>query len=189
MADARERLLEATYSCVARWGMAKTRVDDVAREAKMSRATVYRYFPGGRDELFREVVRWEAARFFEELTRAVAPRHDFAELLEEALLFAHKALEEHVVLQRILVTEPDRFLPLLTVENARILGLVKQFLVLAAHRATLRPGVSVDEATDYLSRMLLSYLGSPGQWNLDDRGEVRLLVRTELLAGIAAPGE
>jgi AcrR family transcriptional regulator len=186
MADARERLLEATYACVARWGMAKTTVEDVAREAKMSRATVYRHFPGGKQEIFRDVVRWEAGRFFGELTRAVAPRQDFAELLEEALLFAHRALQEHVVLQRILVTEPDRFLPLLTVENARILGLVKQFLVLAAHRATLRDGVSVDEATDYVARLLLSYLGSPGRWDLTDRDQVRRLVRTELLPGITA---
>lgn len=164
--------------------MGKTTVEDVAREARMSRATVYRYFPGGKEELFREVVRWEAARFFGELTRAVAPRQDFAELLEEALLFAHRALQDHVVLQRILVTEPDRFLPVLTIENARILGLVKQFLVLAAHRASLADGVSMDEATDYLSRMLLSYLGSPGHWDLTDRDQVRRLVRTELLAGL-----
>ncbi len=45
--DVRERLLQATYDCVARWGLAKTTVEDAAREAGVSRATVYRYFPGG----------------------------------------------------------------------------------------------------------------------------------------------
>ena len=45
--DVRERLLQATYACVARWGLAKTTVEDAAREAGVSRATVYRYFPGG----------------------------------------------------------------------------------------------------------------------------------------------
>ena len=30
----RQRILEATYACVARWGLAKTTVEDVAREAK-----------------------------------------------------------------------------------------------------------------------------------------------------------
>jgi hypothetical protein len=43
----RQRILEATYVCVARWGLAKTTVEDAAREAKVSRATVYRTFPGG----------------------------------------------------------------------------------------------------------------------------------------------
>jgi len=53
--EVRERLLQATYSCVARWGLAKTTVEDAAREAGVSRATVYRYFPGGRDELISAV--------------------------------------------------------------------------------------------------------------------------------------
>ena len=31
-ADVRERILEATYACVARWGLAKTTVEEVVRE-------------------------------------------------------------------------------------------------------------------------------------------------------------
>ncbi|MGI8793766.1 MAG: TetR/AcrR family transcriptional regulator, partial [Acidimicrobiales bacterium] len=65
---ARERLLEAAYACVGRYGLGKTTMDDVAREAGMSRATVYRYFPGGRDEVINDVVGWEASRFFQRLS-------------------------------------------------------------------------------------------------------------------------
>src|ERR671914_708763 len=46
-------------------------MDDVAREARVSRPTVYRHFPGGRDALLRDVVAWESARFVNDLTRAV----------------------------------------------------------------------------------------------------------------------
>ena len=56
--EVRERILQATYDCVGRWGLAKTTIEDAAREAGVSRATVYRYFPGGRDELIGAVVRW-----------------------------------------------------------------------------------------------------------------------------------
>ena len=42
MDDARERILEAGFACVARRGLAKTTIEDIAREAGMSRATVYR---------------------------------------------------------------------------------------------------------------------------------------------------
>ena len=45
----RDRLLEATYRCVERFGMAKTTIDDVAKESGVSRATIYRQFAGGRD--------------------------------------------------------------------------------------------------------------------------------------------
>lgn len=180
----RDRLYEAAYACVARYGLGKTTMEDVAREAGISRATLYRSFPGGKDELLREVVTWEAGRFFMRLTQAVAHHVDLADLLEEALRFAHRAVEEHEVLQKILETEPDRLLPLLTTESARLLALVKQFLALAMQRASLQEGVDADAAADYLARMVLSHIGGQGGWDLTDPADVRELVRTQLLAGV-----
>jgi AcrR family transcriptional regulator len=40
---ARDRLLDAAQRCFERWGPAKTTLDDIADEAHVSRATVYRY--------------------------------------------------------------------------------------------------------------------------------------------------
>jgi AcrR family transcriptional regulator len=181
----RERLLAAAYACVARYGLAKTTMEDVAREAGLSRATVYRYFPQGKDQLVRDVVAWEAGRFFERLTRSVAHHTDLADLLEEALVFAHRAVEDHVVLQKILETEPERLLPMLTTESARIIALVKQFLALAMQRTPLRDGVATDAAADHLARMVLSLISAQGGWDLTDRTEVRRLVDS-LLAGVVA---
>ena len=62
--DSRQRTIEATYACVARRGIAKTTVEDVAREAGISRATVYRAFPGGRDELIDATISWAVLDFF-----------------------------------------------------------------------------------------------------------------------------
>jgi AcrR family transcriptional regulator len=179
----RERILEAAYACVARYGLAKTTMEDVGREAGLSRATVYRYFPQGKDQLVRDVVAWESGRFFERLTRAVAHHVDLADVLEEALLFAHRAVEDHVVLQKILETEPERLLPLLTTESSRLIALVKQFLVLAMQRTPLEPDVDADAAADYLARMVLSHISGQGGWDLTDRVETRRLVDS-LLAGI-----
>jgi AcrR family transcriptional regulator len=180
----RERILEAAYACVARYGLAKTTVDDAARAARLSRATVYRYFPGGKEQLVREVIAWETRRFFGRLAQAVAGAPDFAGLLEETLFFAHRALAEHQVLQKVLQTEPERLLPPLTVESYRVLGNIGDFLVPYLERESLRPGISVPEAADYVARMLLSFIGAPGRWDLGDREEVRRLVRTEMLAGV-----
>src|SRR3954471_20217374 len=135
----RDRILEATYACVARYGLAKTTVEDTAREAGLSRATVYRYFPGGKDQLVREVIAWETGRFFGRLAEAVAGAPDFAHLLEEALLFGHRAGEEHDVLQKVLQTEPERLLPRLTVEAERVVAFIAAFLVPYLEREDLRP--------------------------------------------------
>jgi len=185
----RERILEAAYECVARYGLGKTTVEDVTRAARLSRATVYRYFPGGRDQLVREVIAWETGRFFGRLAEAVAGAGDFAGLLEEALVFAHRAIEGHEVLQKILETEPERLLPQLTVQSERILVFIRGFLLPYLERERLRPGVDPAEAADYVSRMLLSFTASPGRWDLTDRAQVAELVRTELVAGILEPAE
>jgi AcrR family transcriptional regulator len=185
---ARTRLLDAAYACIGRYGLGKTTVEDVAREAAMSRATVYRHFPGGRDELLREVIAWETTRFFLRLAEAVAGIHDFADTLEEALLYAHEAVEGHAVLQQVLATEPERLLPTLTVESGRMCRQIAEFLAPYLQASPRRrPGVDPGEAADYVARMLVSWIGAPGRWDLTDRRQVRALVRDEILAGVLEP--
>jgi AcrR family transcriptional regulator len=189
--DPRERVLAGTYACVARFGMGKTTVDDVAKESGVSRASIYRLFPDGKEQLLREAVGWEMNRFFALLAEQVYDAPDFASLLEQGLVFAHRSLMEHEVLQKVLVTEPERLLPLLTVEQHRVLQFITAFLLPYLERereaGRLRPGLDLEHAADYVGRMLLSLIGSPGQWDMDDPAEVRRLVRAQLLGGILAP--
>ena len=185
--DARRRILEATYTCVARWGLSKTTVEDAARQAGLSRATVYRYFPGGRDELITAVVSWQYGEFFLRLYEEVHDAASLEEVLERGLVFARRAVLEHEVLQMVLQTEPDVLLPTLTVESNRTIGMISGFLVPYLQRHPLADGVDVRQAADFLARMILSYIASPGHWDLADPGQVATLVRTELLAGVVAP--
>jgi AcrR family transcriptional regulator len=189
-ADPRDAVLAGAYASIGRFGLAKTTLDDVAKASGVSRATIYRLFPGGRDQLLREAVGWEMNRFFARLADAVADAPDLTTRLETALAFAHRAMREHAVLQKVLLTEPDALLPLITIEQTRVLRYITDYLrpLLAAEAdaGRLRPGVDVGHAADYLARMVLSLIGSPGRWDLEDPAQVRRLVGDELLGPILA---
>src|SRR5215211_1945014 len=186
--DARERVLEAAYALVSRYGLAKTTVEDVAQAAGLSRATLYRMFPGGRDELFATMVGREMDRFFLRLADAVGDAPDFATVLETALVHAHREIADHAVLQMVLATEPERLLPMMTAEEIRIHDAVVAYLrplldrEVAAGR--VRAGIDLDLATRYVASMGLSIMATPGSVDLDDPAAVRRVVREELLGGI-----
>lgn len=187
----RDRVLAAAYECVARFGIAKTTVEDVVKESGVSRATVYRVFPGGKDELLRAAVSWEMDRFFLRLAEEVVAAPDFASMVERGLTFAHSAVHQHEVLQKVLVTEPERILPLLTTEQERPLHYITAFLLPYLERertaGRVRDGVDLEESADFVARMILSLIGSRGEWDLADPNVVHQLVREHLLAGILEP--
>lgn len=184
----RERLLAATYACIARFGMAKTTVEDVVKESGISRATIYRHFEGGRDELLRETVAWEVGHFLVGLADHVRDAQDLRGMLTEGLQFAARAVRSHDLLQKMLATEPDRLLGLLTTEGAATMPFVADFLrpYLAREQAQGRtvPGVDLDAAAEYLARSILSLIAAPGRFDLEDPAAVADLVGREMLGGI-----
>src|SRR5215207_5036316 len=103
-------------------------VEDVATEAGVSRATVYRYFPGGKDQLIADGVGWEVGRFFTGIHAAVQAEPDLASQLEQALGQGHRLLEEHEVLHRILREDPEQFLANLEAPMAQVRAGLEAYL-------------------------------------------------------------
>lgn len=187
MDESRQRIVEATYSCVAKRGVAKTTIEDVARAAGMSRATVYRAFPGGRDELINATVAWATLDFFSRLYQRIQGAESLEEVMERGIMFAYRSIVEHEVLQRVMQTEPDKLLPILTIESNRIREGIAAVLAPYLEERGMAIGVDLSDAADFLARMVLSYISAPGRWDLDDPDQVARLVRSELLAGVVVP--
>jgi AcrR family transcriptional regulator len=181
---ARDRIMDAVVTCVDRVGLGGFALEDVAAEAGVSRATIYRHFPGGRDQLVREAVTREVARFWSELAVEVAHIPDLEGRLVEGIAAAHRKVQEHDLLQRLVAAEPEEFLPALFESEPLVHLVLRGYLRGLLEGQRLRPGVDPDAAADYLTRMLVSYIGSQGSWNLADRDAVRRLVRTQFLAGV-----
>jgi len=188
MKDVRLRVLEGAYECIARRGMAKTTVDDVAAASGVSRATIYRLFPGGKDEVLRDTVGWEMDRFFLRLGEELGDAADFPEFLERALPLARRELLEHALLQKVLETEPDRLNALITVQQDRVIGAIAAYFLPLLERDRAAGLVASDAdlapVAEYVARLSLSLIASPGRHDLTDPAEVRRLVRGELLGGV-----
>ncbi len=184
--DTRERILTAAVACVGRTGFARTSLDAIAEEAGVGRATVYRHFPDGKDQLFDETIAWEVARFFTGLAEFVEAEQGLARRLEVGLPYAHRALAEHEVFQKVLETEPERLLPHLSTSIPLITEALRVYLTPLLEDEDLATGTDVAEAADYLARMILTFIRGQGTWDLDDPAQVSALVRRHLLAGILA---
>ena len=80
--------------------------------------------------------------------------------------------------------------PLLTTESTKSLPFIADFLLpyrrREAETGRLRTDVDLDRAAEYLARAILSLIGAPARWDLDDPDQVQDLVRIELLGGITA---
>jgi AcrR family transcriptional regulator len=169
---------------MARDGIGTATVEAVAREAGVARATVYRAFPGGRDELVTAAVTRAVADFFAELQADIGDAPDVTTLLERGLVAGRHRLDEHAVLQRALEDEADQIVPPLATVMPIVMELLRTELAAPLARERLRPGVEPGEAADLLARMVLSLIGSPGGWDMEDPATVRRLVRGQLLAGV-----
>jgi AcrR family transcriptional regulator len=179
------RLLDAAVVCIARVGVSKTTLDDVAREAGCSRATLYRYFPG-KPQLFAAVASREAAVLARELQAAAADAPSFEDAVVAVVLRSAGWLSGHPALQFIVAAEPEVLLPHLAFDGAdRVLRAGAQ--VVAPALAPFLGPESAERAAEWLARIILSYLCSPTDLvDLADPVSVRRLVADFVVPGLVS---
>src|SRR5262245_33276428 len=105
---ATDRVLDAAKRCCERWGIAKVTVDDIAAEAKISRATLYRMFPGGKDVLYDALRERDLREFLVELDSHLAGATSFADLVVRVVTNATRQLRADEHLQLMLASEPGQ---------------------------------------------------------------------------------
>lgn len=197
VADSRERIMTAAIRCVEAAGVRAVSLEDVAAEAGLSRTTIYRHFPGGRNQLMQETATWEVARFWRRLAEAVADLPTMEDRLEAGLVIGAKLIRKSRIMANLMDPDLDELASALRPSESLVHQVIRDYmrdlLETEGRRGRLRPGVDLDEASDYVTRMILSALGSPAGWDLTDAEQTRRLVRTQILPGVvvldpATPG-
>jgi AcrR family transcriptional regulator len=180
------RVLDAALTCIGRVGLAKTTLDDVAREAGCARATVYRYFPG-KQQLMRALVEREVAAFRQELLDAAHGAESLGEAVTTIITTAAGALLGHPALTSVAAYEPEVLLPYLAFEReSAVLGAAAQLVAPA-----FAPFLPIDRArrlAEWVARITLSYLCCPSEHlDVNDALQVRALVDDFVLPGYLRP--
>ena len=181
------RMVDAALRCIERWGLAKTSMDDIAREANVSRATVYRVFPGGKDRLVETVVQHELGRLFHEAESEARRAETLEDLVCVGVDVAMRTLTGHAALNYMVHHEPEAVLPLFAFH--RLAPLLADIAELSRpHLARFLPDDAIAPAAELLARVVLSYSFSPSSGCADPRDprSIRRLVRTYLLPALTA---
>src|SRR3954454_9997161 len=110
-------VLDAAKSCCERGGFAKVTMEDIAAEAGVSRATLYRMFPGGKDVLFEALRVRELEDFFTRLARHLEHADSLEDLLVRTVVSATHELRVDDHLAVMLAPEPGETLTSLTVDG------------------------------------------------------------------------
>jgi len=157
------RVIEAADECVSRFGWAKTTVGDIAAQADMSRATLYRAFPGGRDSILEAVHRAHILSFFQDLTGPLAAGESLGEVLSEAMVSAARALADDERFQYQLAHEPGQILQQLTFDGLdQILAASRVFV--APHLARFVSKKHANRLAEWATRIVLTYTLEPSPY-------------------------
>jgi AcrR family transcriptional regulator len=183
------RILDATKSCCERWGIAKVTIDDIAAEAGVSRATLYRMFPGGKDVLFDALRVRELEDFFTRLTAHLEGAADLEELLVRTVVYATGELRSDEHLAIMLASEPGETLSNLTVQGLpRIIRMASLFLAPSVEPYLDRRRAS--QLVDLLARLVISYFLAPSDHvDLGERDSAREFIAVHILPTFTATSQ
>lgn len=157
-----EAVLDAAARRLATHGVAATTVDDVAQEAGVSRATVYRY-SGGKDEIVRAVIARESQQVLARLETVIATASTPDQLMAAMVVTAVSAIADSPVLARISGDDLRDSLTFITVDSTALVDTVVAALtrmIGEAPQFALDPAVvavAVEEAT----RLVLTHITTP----------------------------
>ncbi|AHH95907.1 TetR/AcrR family transcriptional regulator [Kutzneria albida] len=157
-AEEHTEVLDAALAAFLDYGIRRTSMAEVARRAEISQATLYRRFTQ-KPELVHAVTLREARRFVTAVDRGVDQSAGAREQVVELFVAFLHGLRRQKLLARLLNTEPEAVLPLLTVDGAALLGIGTDYLaefVVRLQRAGQVPGFAPEPVAEMIARVALS---------------------------------
>ena len=159
--DTATRILDATLATMADHGIARLSLEDVARRAGLSRQTVYRYFPS-KGSLVEATVLREEQVFLSNMVTAAGKQRELESALRAAIEAAMRTGQAHALLNRLLATEPESLVALVTTDRGPVLSAARQALQeILSGWLPRAPKARMLMAADTVARLVVSYVVNP----------------------------
>ncbi len=156
------RVLDATKTALEKWGVARFTVSDVCELANVSRATLYRLFPGGKEVLLEALHVRSLDEFFKTLLSRAENSTSLEDLLVRCVVVATTELRNDEHLAMMLATEPGTTLMQFTIDGlSRIVRVASAYLAPLA--AQYIPKREADALVEVLARLVISYFLTPSE--------------------------
>jgi AcrR family transcriptional regulator len=185
----RDRLIDAAEACLRAKGIRATTVSEVAEAARVSRGWLYRHFPDKASLLGAAIVRLNET-WWSEVHAMLGPLDGLDQQIATGVVNARTAYDDPgSLLMRLRMAEPEEFD---ACAGAGVQGLVpdlaafwRRYVVAAVRNGEIHPDTRVDEASEWVARVIISLVTVPGD-TLDpsDTDQVRAHVRRYVMPGL-----
>lgn len=153
-----EKILDAGLALFVEFGLRRTTMEDVATKAGIGRATAYRRF-ADKDQLIQVVILRECQR---ELSRIEADLRKIEGGLErvlESFVLAVTRAHRHPLLRRLMTSEPETILPMLTQRLWQMMGFFRIYLA-SLLDTVKKDGEIRDQSSEMLAELMLRLVQS-----------------------------
>ena len=174
------RVLNATKLAIEKWGVSRFTVADVCDLAGVSRATLYRMFPGGKEILLEALHVRSLDEFFTTLLERADGAKSLEDLLVRCIVSATTELRNDEHLAMMLATEPGSTLMQFTIDGlSRIVRVASAYL--APLVADFLPKREADALVEVLARLVISYFLTPSEhFDFTDKASVAKFINTHI---------
>ncbi|WP_141577900.1 TetR/AcrR family transcriptional regulator [Actinomadura sp. WMMA1423] len=185
--DLDTRILDAALAEFETYGLRRVSVEDVAKRAGVARTTIYRRFTN-KEQLLQAVILRECRRFLTAIAEATEDLDSPEDAVVEGFVVGLRSARTHPLMTRVLQSEPEAFLPQLSMNGGAVMLAARDILADRLRRA--RPGDAEDHDTvaEVLLRLAVSLLLIPGGGlALGDEDAIRKFAR-DYLTRMLHPG-
>lgn len=160
----RQKIITATIECYQQLGVENTFMEDVASQAGIGRATLYRHFKN-QDEILTEVVLLEMTQLHEKLQFKTKHIQKLSDYIAEGCLYILRETPKKSVTPLLFQPGASSIISRLSMSNDHFIlygsDLMQPFYDKAKEQGLIRQGVSLAQIVEWTTRFLVSFMANP----------------------------